>query len=524
MPAKPMHRVVLLSRHATPESSGFLYEAFKSMRSVQPESAFRALGSRGAARGIAAAEASGAAPKVGAAQIPMRVIDSIHEDKAKLVEIDDEGLELLRRSQPGLKVVPEVFYTTARFMPEISSPSITRRTARAASRTPRAKASLTVTVVCRTDGKPVADATVYAFTDVLNLIGEKARTKAGGKAKLALKSGTTAKLLLVYCDHTYWGLYQIDTKLSDGDRIAVEPIDFSAPDAVRHFYPASNRAPGRGVKVGIVDTGIAMGRADLPVAGGECTVVDEDPADFGDFGGRHGTHCAGIVGARASAPNGFPGVAPGVELFSYRVFPKMPAKQEASNFSIAKAIDRAVIAGCDIINLSLGGGPSDDATRGAIDDAREAGVLCVCAAGNKGRAPVSFPASYGYSIAVSAIGRKGAFPNDSCETFDVASPFGTDRKDFVARFSNIGPEIKLAGPGVGVVSTVPEGWGVMSGTSMACPAVAGAAAALLAANPGIMQLGRNAQRRDAIAGLLLQSARSLGLGLTFEGSGIPVVP
>ncbi len=76
-------------------------------------------------------------------------------------------------------------------------------------------------------------------------------------------------------------------------------------------------------------------------------------------------------------------------------------------------------------------------------------------------------------------------------------PFGKDKKNFIADFSNIGPETDLTGPGVGVISTVPSGFGVMSGTSMATPAETGAAARLLATKPQILKMPRDQNRAAA---------------------------
>jgi subtilisin family serine protease len=207
-----------------------------------------------------------------------------------------------------------------------------------------------------------------------------------------------------------------------------------------------------------------------------------------------------------------------VKLRSYRVFGK--GAEGASNYAIAKAIDRAVADGCDLINMSLGGGGVDEATRAAIEDARARGTAVLAAAGNDGRQAVSFPASDSMALAVSAMGRMGTFPSSATEAGEVALPKGADPKNFIAAFSNVGPEIDLTGPGLGIVSTVPEGYGVMSGTSMACPAAAGAAARLLAARAEILGMPRGQARSDAVVALVLQAAKSVGFGASFEGSGL----
>lgn len=194
----------------------------------------------------------------------------------------------------------------------------------------------------------------------------------------------------------------------------------------------------------------------------------------------------------------------------------------ASNFSIAKAIDRAVQSGCDIINMSLGGGDPDDATRAAMEDALAAGSLVIVASGNDDRSPVSFPASASPpAIAVSAMGRKGTFPAHTTGEDAVAKPFGKDPKNFVAAFSNVGPEIDLTGTGVGILSTVPGGHLPMDGTSMATPAVVGFAAKLLARMPSILAMPRTPARANAMAQALFGAASLLGFGVNFEGHGLP---
>jgi subtilisin len=237
-----------------------------------------------------------------------------------------------------------------------------------------------------------------------------------------------------------------------------------------------------------------------------------------DNGDLHGSHVAGIIASRGGGADGVRGIAPGVRLRSYRVFGK--GAEGASNFAIAKAIDRAVSDGCDLINMSLGGGPKDEATHSAITDARAAGVLVFAATGNDDRSPVSFPAAESLALAVSAMGRKGTFPAGTTEFGDIAPPAGADKADFIASFSNVGPEVDFTGPGVGVISTVPTDlWAVMDGTSMACPAVTGAAAKLLATQPAILAMPRDEARSDAMAKAIFDAAVSMGFPPTMQGQG-----
>jgi subtilisin len=269
--------------------------------------------------------------------------------------------------------------------------------------------------------------------------------------------------------------------------------------------------------VGIVDTGSGPHK-DVPISGGQNTVVGEDPKDFADNGDQHGTHVAGIVGARGPATR-MSGYAPQCTLRAYRVFGK--GKEGASNYSIAKAIDAAVADGCDIINMSLGSqGPADPATASAIADARAKGTVVVVASGNDSLHQVGQPAADPRAVAVGAFGRKGLYPNDSASADDVGKKSSKDKQLFMANFSNWGVEIDFAGTGVAIVSTVPgDQWAVMDGTSMACPSVTGAIARLLSANPAVMRMPRDQARSDAILQLAYAAAKPLGFGAEFEGNG-----
>jgi subtilisin len=248
------------------------------------------------------------------------------------------------------------------------------------------------------------------------------------------------------------------------------------------------------------------------------TVVGENPSDFADNGDQHGTHVAGIVGARGPASR-MRGYAPQCTLRAYRVFGK--GKDGASNYSIAKAIDQAVTDGCDLINMSLGSqGAADPATASAIADARAKGTVVVVASGNDSLHSVGQPAADPRAVAVGAFGRKGLYPSDSASAGDVGKASTKDKQLFMADFSNWGMEIDMAGTGVAIVSTVPGNqWAVMDGTSMACPSVTGAIARVLSASPTVMAMPRNQARSDAILKLAYQSARALGFGAEWEGNG-----
>jgi subtilisin family serine protease len=438
------------------------------------------------------------------------VIDTTERGGAKLIRISESDLPDLRARLPGLRIVPEVFYYPQRWHHEVRHKPV-----RLAG---QAQVGVRIRLAEVKTGKPVAGATVVAFTNFDQREGEQATSDAQGVVSFKSIGNRVIDQLFIYPKVGYWTFWRKNLTLKNTIVLDIQPVKLDYQDAKHFFYPpkAGDESAGRGVKVGVIDTG-AGPHPDLKLAGGACTVTGESPTDFADVD-EHGTHVSGIIGARGTAPTGARGVAPGVDLYMYRVFSK--GSPGASNFAIIKAIEQAVKDGCDVINMSLGGGPADDATEDAISFAHDNGTICFVATGNDSRQPVSFPASFSLSLAVGAMGRKGTFPANTTDAPNIAAPYGTDKKNFVAEFSNIGPEVDFIAPGVGIISTVPGGYAPLSGTSMACPMAAGVAARLLAAEPTILAMPRNTARAEAMVRLLATRVKSMGFGPTFEGTGM----
>lgn len=191
-----------------------------------------------------------------------------------------------------------------------------------------------------------------------------------------------------------------------------------------------------------------------------------------ELGIGHGTHVAGTIAAIDNG-TGVVGVAPGARIWSVNVF----QNGGAYDSWIACALDAAAAAKVDVANMSLGGAATYESACGgrdvmhnAVCRAVAAGVTVVVAAGNSAKDSKGYvPAQYDEVITVSAL-------NDTD---------GTSAGDALASFSNYGADVDIAAPGVSVRSTMPGNTlGTMSGTSMASPHVAGAAALYLAQNPG----------------------------------------
>jgi subtilisin family serine protease len=235
------------------------------------------------------------------------------------------------------------------------------------------------------------------------------------------------------------------------------------------------------VDVAVLDTGVTA-HPDLYVAGGtDCS----GGSNYSD-GNGHGTHVAGTIGALDNGI-GVVGVAPGARIWSVRV---LGANGSGSGAAIICGIDwvTANAATIEVANMSLGGtGLTDDGNCGlsnndiihqAICESVAAGVTYVVAAGNDGKnAATFFPACYDEVITVSALvdtdGKAGGL--------GAGTTVGTD--DTLASFSNYGADVDVIAPGVNILSTSRTGGYVkMSGTSMASPHAAGAAALYKAVN------------------------------------------
>lgn len=262
------------------------------------------------------------------------------------------------------------------------------------------------------------------------------------------------------------------------DRIVRADAQIVPAGIARIGGPASSTQAGDGrgavdVDIAIIDTGIDTKHRDLNVVGGVNCVAGSK--SYNDLSG-HGTHVAGIAAARDNN-SGVVGVAPGARLWAVRVLTSQGA---GSWSSVICGIDwvTANAATIEVANMSLGGGGpegscTDGGMRQAICRSVAAGVTYVVAAGNAASDAASFvPATYDEVIAVSAItdfdGRPGGLGAPTC---------ATGRDDTFASFSNYGADVDLTAPGMCVLSTWRGGTtGVASGTSMASPHVAGAAA------------------------------------------------
>jgi subtilisin len=256
--------------------------------------------------------------------------------------------------------------------------------------------------------------------------------------------------------------------------------DSEVPEGIVRIGGAVTSVDFSGLGVAVVDTGVDLDHPDLNVVGGYDAVGAANGGDNGgDDGHGHGTHVAGTIGAVADG-SGVAGVAPGVDIYAVRVLDDSGAGTYGD-----------IIAGLEwvltqqdirVVNMSLGGAgdpSSNTMLKDAIQAVLDAGIVVCIAAGNDATDTANFiPAGYDVGIVVSA--------------YDA---YGGDNG--FAYFSNYGDAVDIAAPGVTITSTYPDGeYAALSGTSMATPHVAGAAAAYLAMFP---ELGPDEVLLDMLA-------------------------
>ncbi len=247
---------------------------------------------------------------------------------------------------------------------------------------------------------------------------------------------------------------------------------------------------GSGIGVAVIDTGIHLTHPDLGsvISGKNCVSKKRNVSPNDDNG--HGTHVAGTIAARDNS-TGVVGIAPLANLIAVKV---LNAQGSGTWSSVICGIDwvtaNASTYNIKVANMSLGGGGSsdnncgnsnNDALHKAICRSTAAGVTYVVAAGNSGvNAGTSVPAAYDDTvITVSALADSDGIPGG----LGAATAYGAD--DTFASFSNFGSVVDLAAPGVNIYSTWKSGgYNTISGTSMASPHVAGAAALYVKSNPG----------------------------------------
>ncbi|MFI6941139.1 S8 family peptidase [Streptomyces sp. NPDC050418] len=262
---------------------------------------------------------------------------------------------------------------------------------------------------------------------------------------------------------------------------------------------------GKGVKVAVLDTGVDETHPEL--AGQQLVEKNfSTSADTKDHQG-HGTHVASTIAGKGVQ---YKGVAPGVQIIDGKVLNDQGSGSESD---IMVAIEWAAGQGADIVNMSLGGpdSPGVDPLEEVVNTYTEQGVLFAIAAGNEGpdEKTVGSPGAAEGALTVAAVDK-----SDKLADFSSRGPLVGD--------AGIKPDVSAPGvditaasaPGNSIAAEVgenPPGYMTISGTSMATPHVAGAAALLKQQHP--------TWKAAELKGILTASTKDVGYAAFEQGSG-----
>lgn len=279
--------------------------------------------------------------------------------------------------------------------------------------------------------------------------------------------------------------------LSDSSQYQWQHVAVGSPYAWAEGYT------GQGVKVAVLDTGVMGTHSELTLAGeadttGTSVVTGSGAAS--DKGG-HGTHVAGIIGAKANNGAGGAGIAPDATLYAVNVL--SGGENAGTDWAIIQGIEQAMKWDVDIINMSLGGPGYNEECQKKVNEAYNKGIAIFVSAGNDGASCINYPAHYDHIICVAA----------------------TDQNNSRADFSTYGSWVDLSAPGVAIWSTYFDGgYTIMDGTSMACPVAVGEAAVILSGDDSLKGMTKNGARVDALEKKMKSNAvKASGSGM---GSGV----
>jgi subtilisin family serine protease len=281
---------------------------------------------------------------------------------------------------------------------------------------------------------------------------------------------------------------------------------------------------GSGVRVALIDSGVATGHPDLSGRiehGRDLIGRDEEKGWQEDLTGT-GTHHATLIAGRDDG-TGIVGLAPEAEIHVCRVSPGGSAADliEALDYCIEQQVDVAMVGAC-IPEQSL-------LLAAKIEEAQRNGIACI-AAGHSADGPC-WPAALPQVLAVGAIGQLGTFPPEDTDTATLTSQL-TPEGFFIPVFSSGGPDspaVDCCAPGVAVISGLPpSSYGPLSSTGTAAAHVTALAALILAHHPlfrrepGRPDVTRDSARPARLLEVIRGSCRPLPqLDPTRTGAGIP---
>ncbi|HVL89090.1 MAG TPA: S8 family serine peptidase [Actinomycetota bacterium] len=308
-------------------------------------------------------------------------------------------------------------------------------------------ASLGIDVVALPDGLAAPDAVARYARD--------ARVEHASLNKKLFKLSTPGDTLF----GQQWGFHNTAQSVSGSLVRGVADADIDAPEGWTAAYGAGSFPTSGGTLVAVLDTGIDLGHTDLMGKVRHCAgatsavgVVVEGACQDDNL---HGTHTAGTVAANTNNTVGVAGTAPNAELAIFKFLNAAGVGFLADEIA---GLQWATARGAKVFSMSYGSYDPDSNEEKALQNAYNAGVLPIAAAGNDYDSTKNYPAFYNVVMSVASH----------------------NQADAISDFSNCNGDVEIAAPGEDVWSTLPgNSYGPLSGTSMATPHVAGVAALLM---------------------------------------------
>lgn len=294
---------------------------------------------------------------------------------------------------------------------------------------------------------------------------------------------------------TQWGLYKIKAEqawnITTGNSSVIvavvdDAVKVTHQDLAGNLWTNPNEIAGNGIDDdlnGYIDDINGWDAADLD--------ADANPpgtATNSNF--THGTHCAGIVAAKTNNAIGVASIGFNVSYIPVKC--KLSSTSGSSIQAAMEGVQYALNTPAKIISMSWGGTASSSVEQLLFDYAFNAGVTLIAAAGNNGNQIPFYPANYNNVLAIG----------------------NTASNDARSSSSNYGNWIDLMAPGTNIYNCLAgnnSSYGNQTGTSMACPMVAGTAALMLSANPGLSPAMIYACLKDSADNINAQNTGIIGL-------------
>lgn len=354
------------------------------------------------------------------------------------------------------------------------------------------------------EAKEIAKAVGGEFVSLEYGVAEIKLVKSVTVEDVVLASSEMDMNLPAIYPNYYVKAYDVEDNELTGAYDSYDPYTLSDSDYYQWFhdvigskYAWDEGYTGQGIKVAVLDSGVYKSQSDIYIDSTYSTSTISYTTDYNDDEG-HGTHVAGIIAGRNNGIAG-QGVAPGATIHAVKVMNYMGRSED---LSVVRGLGYVLDKNVDnVVNMSLGGYGLNSAYIPVLDDLYSKGIVVVASSGNEGTSEYRWPAAFDNVISVSA----------------------TKKDNNRTTFSNYGKWVDVCAPGQDIWSTSYNGgysYELMSGTSMACPVVAGEIAVILSAADSIPELrGKTGPDKvDAVLSILQKNSIKTESGL---GSGIP---